>query len=214
MVMQSAAGCPSGFILTRLGMKMELRKSVKKSLIGILKPGLLIVLWAILCIILPPNLNAGAGKMKLVLTSPAFSEGGMIPKKYSCNGADISPELSWEGVPEGARSLVLICDDPDAPGGTWVHWVLFNIPAAATRLAAEIAPDATLSNGARHGTNDFRRLGYGGPCPPGGTHRYYFKLYALDTVLSLDAGALKTQVEAAMKGHILEQAQLMGKYKR
>jgi len=152
--------------------------------------------------------------MKLTITSPAFSEGGMIPKKYSCDGTDISPDLSWKGVPGATRSLVLICDDPDAPGRTWVHWVLFNIPAGEKGLPAEIPPAATLSNGARHGTNDFRHLGYGGPCPPGGTHRYYFKLYALDTVLSLDAGASKAQVEAAMAGHILAQAQLMGKYKR
>jgi len=152
--------------------------------------------------------------MKLEITSSAFSEGGMIPGRYSCDGPDISPDLSWQGVPEGSRSLALICDDPDAPAGTWVHWVLFNIPADEKGLAAQIAPDAKLSNGALHGTNDFRRLGYGGPCPPRGTHRYYFKLYALDTVLPLKAGATKAQVEAAMAGHILAQGQLMGKYKR
>lgn len=152
--------------------------------------------------------------MKLAITSSAFAEGGMIPRRYSCDGPDVSPDLAWEGVPEATKSLTLICDDPDAPMGTWVHWVLFNIPAGEKGLPAEITPDATLRNGARHGTNDFRRLGYGGPCPPGGTHRYYFKLYALDTVLSLDAGATKAQVEAAMAGHILAQAQLIGKYKR
>ena len=152
--------------------------------------------------------------MALQITSSAFSEGGMIPRQYSCDGADVSPDLTWEGVPGGTVSLALICDDPDAPMGNWVHWVQYNIPPGEAGLPAEIAPEAILSNGARHGTNDFGRLGYGGPCPPGGTHRYYFKLYALDAELSLEAGAKKTQVEAAMEGHILAQAQLMGKYKR
>jgi Raf kinase inhibitor-like YbhB/YbcL family protein len=192
-------------------MKMQLGKKVKTPAISLFKLGLLIAGWTF---ILSPNLSAGGNKMQLAITSSAFSEGGMIPRQYSCDGPDISPDLSWQGVPEGSRSLALICDDPDAPVGTWVHWVLFNIPAAEKGLAAQIAPDATLSNGALHGTNDFRRLGYGGPCPPRGTHRYYFKLYALDAVLSLDAGATKAQVEAAMAGHILAQAHLMGKYKR
>lgn len=152
--------------------------------------------------------------MALELTSPAFSEGEMIPARYTCDGSDISPALSWSGVPETAKSLALICDDPDAPMGTWVHWVLFNIPADAVGLPAEISSAATLENGARHGKNDFRRLGYGGPCPPGGTHRYFFKLYALDTGLNLDSGITKDQLLKAMQGHILAEAQLMGKYKR
>ena len=152
--------------------------------------------------------------MAITVTSTAFAEGEMIPRHHTCDGRDVSPPLQWSGIPEGAQSIALICDDPDAPMGTWVHWVLFNIPAGEKGVPAQIAPDATLSNGARHGTNDFRRLGYGGPCPPGGTHRYYFKLYALDTTLPLGAGATKAQVEAAMAGHILARAQLMGKYKR
>ncbi len=152
--------------------------------------------------------------MVLDITSTAFSEGGMIPESYTCDGRDVSPDLKWTGVPEGTKSLVLICDDPDAPMGTWVHWVLFNIPSGKTGLAAEISSEASLANGAKHGTNDFRRLGYGGPCPPGGTHRYYFKLYALDTDLGLESGATKAQVEDAMEGHILAECQLMGKYKR
>ena len=195
-------------------MKTQLEKRIKKPPLGFLKLGGVIVMWILILSSLSPNLNAGGNKMKFVITSSAFSEGGMIPRKYSCDGPDVSPELIWEGVPEDTRSLALICDDPDAPVGTWVHWVLFNIPAGEKGVAAQIAPDATLSNGARHGTNDFRRLGYGGPCPPGGTHRYYFKLYALDTTLPLGAGATKAQVEAAMAGHILASAQLMGKYKR
>ena len=109
---------------------------------------------------------AGGKKMALQITSTAFSEGGMIPKPYTCDGTDVSPDLSWTGVPEDTKSLALICDDPDAPVGNWVHWVLFNIPAGESGILSEVAPEATLPNGAKHGTNDFRRLGYGGPCPP------------------------------------------------
>jgi Raf kinase inhibitor-like YbhB/YbcL family protein len=141
--------------------------------------------------------------MALEITSTAFSEGEMIPTRYTCDGPDVSPDLSWSGV-----------DDPDAPMGTWVHWVLFNIPSRASGLPAEIPPDAALENGARHGTNDFGGLGYGGPCPPGGTHRYFFKLYALDSELNLDSGVTKDQLLEAMNGHILAEGQLMGKYKR
>ena len=152
--------------------------------------------------------------MALVITSSAFSEGEAIPNRYTCDGPDVSPDLAWSGIPEGAASLALICDDPDAPMGTWVHWVLFNIPAGADGLPAGIPSDAALENGARHGTNDFRRLGYGGPCPPGGTHRYFFKLYALDTMLELDSGITKGQLLEAMEGHILAEGQLMGIYSR
>ena len=152
--------------------------------------------------------------MALQITSSAFLEAGVIPKHYTCDGKDVSPDLSWTGVPQDTKSLALICDDPDAPVGTWVHWVLFNIPGAEKGIPSEVAPEPTLPNGATHGINDFRKLGYGGPCPPGGTHRYFFKLYALDTDLSLGSGATKSQVEDAMQGHILAQAQLMGTYKR
>ena len=152
--------------------------------------------------------------MTIQIKSSAFEDGGMIPRSYTCDEKDVSPDLAWTGVPEGTKTLVLICDDPDAPVGTWVHWVLFNIPPEETGLPAEIAPEAEMANGARHGTNDFRRLGYGGPCPPGGTHRYFFKLYALDIALDLDSGATKAQVEDAMQGHILAEGQLMGRYAR
>ena len=152
--------------------------------------------------------------MTLEITSSAFSEGEMIPTGYTCDGPDVSPDLAWTGVPETTQSLALICDDPDAPMGTWVHWVLFNIPPGARGLPDEIPPDAALENGARHGTNDFGRLGYGGPCPPGGTHRYFFKLYALDTDLDLASGITKAQLIEAMEGHILAEAQLIGKYSR
>ena len=148
------------------------------------------------------------------IKSKAFSEGGMIPSKYTCDGEDISPPLAWSGVPESAKSLALISDDPDAPVGTWVHWVLYNVPAEVTELPENMPPDRTLQNGARQGMTDFRRVGYGGPCPPGGTHRYFFKLYALDTVLDLEAGATKKALEEAMEGHVLAEGQLMGRYKR
>lgn len=152
--------------------------------------------------------------MNIELKSAAFEEGAMIPKLYTCDGKDISPPLSWSGVPAGAKSIALIMDDPDAPRGTWVHWVLFNIPPD-TKSLAENAPRApSLPNGAKHGANSWPKLGYGGPCPPGGTHRYYFKAYALDTILALESGITKSQLLKAMEGHILAEGQLMGRYTR
>ena len=156
----------------------------------------------------------GGKKMAIKITSSAFSEGSMIPRQYTCDGEDISPPLAWTGVPEGTKSLAIICDDPDAPMGTWVHWVLFNIPAGIKELPAKVPPEKTIENGASHGRNDFRKFGYGGPCPPGGTHRYYFKLYALDTEINLEPGITKAQLLKAMEGHILAEGQLMGRYKR
>ncbi len=152
--------------------------------------------------------------MEIKITSSAFEDGGLIPAKYTCDGADVSPPLQWDAVPEGTGSIALICDDPDAPMGTWVHWVLFNLPSDAKELAENIPTEETLPNGAKQGTNDFGRVGYGGPCPPGGTHRYFFKIYALDTEVGLQAGADKRRLLKTMEGHILEQGQLIGKYKR
>jgi Raf kinase inhibitor-like YbhB/YbcL family protein len=152
--------------------------------------------------------------MAIIISSTAFTDGDMIPRDYTCDGKDISPPLAWTGVPEGTKSLAMICDDPDAPMGTWVHWVLFNIPATVNGLSQNIPSDEVLENGAIHGINDFRRLGYGGPCPPGGTHRYYFKIYALDTELSLEPGINKAKLLKAMDGHIIAEGQLMGRYKR
>ena len=152
--------------------------------------------------------------MEMTVTSTAFEEGSMIPRKYTCDGEDVSPPLAWSAVPEGTKSLALISDDPDAPVGTWVHWVLFNIPSDVTELPEGVPSDQKLENGSCHGITDFRRPGYGGPCPPGGTHRYYFKVYALDAVLDLEPGATKAQLLAAMEGHILAEGQLMGKYTR
>ena len=152
--------------------------------------------------------------MQIEIKSAAFEQGGMIPRQYTCDGKDVSPPLAWSSIPEGTKTLALICDDPDAPMGTWVHWVLFNIPAHIKELPENIPPQKELENGAKQGTNDFPMIGYGGPCPPSGTHRYYFKLYALDTEIDLDAGITKAQLLKAMEGHILAEGQLMGRYKR
>jgi Raf kinase inhibitor-like YbhB/YbcL family protein len=159
-----------------------------------------------------PFAKAEGGTMEL--TSSAFDEGGMIPSKYTCDGVDVSPPLSWGSLPDGTKSFALICDDPDAPVGTWVHWVYYDIPAKTKDLPENISPDEHPAPGGVQGVNDFRRIGYGGPCPPGGTHRYYFKLYALDTQLSLSPGATKKQVLKAMENHIIGHVQLMGKYRR
>ena len=153
--------------------------------------------------------------MSFKLSSTLFVPGGMIPKQFTCEGTDLSPALEWSGAPENTKSFSLIADDPDAPVGTWVHWVLYDMPADAKQLGEGVPRDEVLSNGARQGKNDFRRIGYGGPCPPPGpAHRYFFKLYALDALLNLKAGASKADVEKAMAGHILAQATLMGRYQR
>ncbi len=148
------------------------------------------------------------------IKSSAFGSGEIIPVKYTCDGADFSPPLEWTAGPAGTKSFALICDDPDAPMGTWVHWVIYDLPPTATMLAEGITRDRELPGGGTQGINDFRRLGYGGPCPPGGTHRYFFKLYALDAALGLKPGITKDQLLTAMKGHILAEAQLMGTYRR
>ncbi len=147
--------------------------------------------------------------MALQVTSTAFSEGDTIPRKYTCDAENVSPPLAWTGLPQETKSLALIADDPDAPMGTWVHWVLYGLPANLTSL------DEGAKEVGTPGVTDSRKTGYGGPCPPrGSTHRYFFKLYALDTALSLKPGASKADVEKAMKGHILAHGQLMGKYGR
>ncbi len=156
--------------------------------------------------------------MTLTLSSPVFADGGEIPAKHTCEGADVSPPLAWQGLPEGTRSLVLIVDDPDAPDPkapklTWVHWVLYNIPATAVGLP-ENAHAAGLPDGTQAGLNDWKRPGYGGPCPPIGRHRYFHKLYALDTVLGGLSRPTKAEVEAAMAGHVLAEAQLIGTYEK
>jgi Raf kinase inhibitor-like YbhB/YbcL family protein len=159
--------------------------------------------------------EAGGGeKVQIKVTSAAFEEGGVIPAEYTCDGRNVSPPIAWEGVPPRAKTIALVADDPDAPRGTWVHWVLFNLPAGERGLAEGVPATETLASGARHGKNDFGGAGYGGPCPPSGTHRYYFKLYALDAALNLPSGATKEQLLKALEGHVVGEGQLMGRYQR
>ena len=148
------------------------------------------------------------------ITSSAFKEGGMIPKQYSGEGQNFSPPLKWSSAPAQTKSLALIVDDPDAPAGTWVHWVIFNIPPTTTELQEKVPTKDSLADGALQGKNSSGEIGYDGPYPPGGTHRYYFKLYALDTMLNLSPGITKSDLLKAMEGHIVVQAQLMGRYSR
>ncbi len=156
--------------------------------------------------------------MAMTLTSAAFANNDTIPSQYTCDGKDISPPLAWSGAPAGTKSFALIHDDPDAPPGTWVHWIIFNIPSDSTSLPENLPKTAGLPSGARQGqvwgVDSFSRVGYWGPCPPSGTNRYFFKLYALDLLLDLPAKSTKPQLEAAMKGHILAESQLIGLYFR
>ncbi len=158
--------------------------------------------------------QAGAEKRTIKLSSGAFAEGGLIPAAYTCVGRNVSPPLAWAGVPAETKTLALVVDDPDAPRGPWVHWVVYNLPAATKELSAGVQALSELADGGRQGKNDFGQIGYGGPCPPDGTHRYYFKLYALNTTLNLPAGATKQELLKAMYGHILDEGQLMGRYKK
>jgi len=156
----------------------------------------------------------GDQAMAFELTSSVFAQGEPIPVKYTCDGEDVSPPLEWGDPPQGTESFALVNDDPDAPVGTWDHWILYNLPPEARSLPEAVPSDAELPDGSQHGQNSWRRLGYGGPCPPSGTHRYFFKLYALDTSLDLASNANKKQLLQAMEGHVLAQAELMGVYSR
>lgn len=157
----------------------------------------------------------GGEIMALELKSSAFNNNEFIPVKYTCKGEDISPSLSWSGVPEGTKSFALICDDPDAPMGTWVHWVLYDIPAEKRNFSEGVSKQKILEDGSKQGMTDFRRIGYGGPCPPpGAPHRYFFKLYALDEMLNLQSGLTKRELLREIEGHIIEEAELMGKFSR
>ena len=162
-----------------------------------------------------PSTTAPAApqKSEIKLTSTAFKEGEAIPRGYTCDGANVSPPLEWTGIPKTAKTIALIADDPDAPSGTFVHWVLYNLPAEGLGLIENTPQTETLNGGGTQGKNGFEKVGYGGPCPPSGTHRYFFKLYALDAELSLKPGASKDDVETAMQGHIVGQAELMGTYR-
>jgi Raf kinase inhibitor-like YbhB/YbcL family protein len=175
-------------------------------------PRLAVILFATALIIL-----CGNAAMAMTLNSPAFQQNGHIPSKYTCEGEDVSPPLAWEGVPNGAKSLVLIIDDPDAPDPkapkmVWVHWVVYNIPPDTKSLPENVGK-ARLPQSALLGLNDFKKTGYGGPCPPIGRHRYFHKLYALDITLDL-RGATKSQIERAMRGHVLANAELIGTYQK
>jgi Raf kinase inhibitor-like YbhB/YbcL family protein len=152
--------------------------------------------------------------MTFELLSPEFKNGQAIPRKFTCDGSDVSPKLVWKDAPAGTASFVLLVNDPDAPVGDWVHWVIYNIPASLTHLEEGIPAEKVLADGSLQGRNSWHQVRYGGPCPPGGTHRYFFKLFALDRLLKLDAGAERQEVLRAMQGHILAQAQLIGVYTR
>ncbi len=160
---------------------------------------------------LPLFINCATMKTsEITVSSTAFKQNGMIPSQYTCDGVNISPQIAWTPGPEGTQSYALICDDPDAPMKTWVHWLIFNIPPTVLSIPEN---DRGIEN-ALYGTTDFRRTGYGGPCPPSGTHHYHFKLYALDCWLPLKNGATKPEMETAMKGHILASGDLVGLYKK
>lgn len=164
-----------------------------------------------------PANTSNNNKAEIKLTSSAFSEGQPIPRAYTCDGVNISPPLEWSGVPKTARTIAIVCDDPDAPdapGGAWVHWVLYNLPADNIGLVENLPATESLKAGGFQGTNEFGKIGYGGPCPPSGTHRYFFHVYALDSDLPLKAGATKAELMKAIEGHTLLQGQLMGTYRR
>lgn len=153
--------------------------------------------------------------MSFALSTTAFAAGGAIPKKYTCEGADVSPTLNWNDAPAGTQSFALIADDPDAPVGTWTHWTIWDIPASSTSLPEGVPKVEQPTDGGRQGKNDFKHIGYGGPCPPAGRpHRYFFKLYALNAKLDVKGGASRGELESAMKGHVLAQAEWMGTFGR
>ena len=186
----------------------------------------LIMIWAFLMLLSlscanrqpvaqPPATNTPKeDKPEIKLTSTAFKEGQPIPRTYTCDGVNVSPPLEWSGVPKTAKTLSIICDDPDASPDTWVHWVLYNLPANNIGIVESMPATEKLLAGGFQGANDFGKIGYGGPCPPSGTHHYFFKIYALDGELPLQAGVTKAELLKAMEGHILLQGQLMATYRR
>ena len=160
------------------------------------------------------NQDQSQNAKDIKLSSTAFKDGEAIPSQYTCDGVNVSPPLEWSGVPKSAKTVAIIADDPDAPAGTWVHWVLYNLPGENIGMVENLPATDNLKAGGFQGKNDFEKIGYGGPCPPSGTHRYFFKIYALDIDLPLKAGATKVEVDKAMAGHVVAQAQLMGTYRR
>lgn len=179
--------------------------------------GFVRMIFVVLCGLIFTNGAAGTmagGEHEMKLISTAFSEGAMIPEAYTCDGADISPALAWSDVPDGVKTFALVCDDPDAPVGDWVHWVIYNIPGEVRKLQEKLPVTDSLADGVCQGINDFRKTGYGGPCPPRGVHRYYFRLYALDVALPCGTKMTKKKLQLAVKGHVLTEAVLMGRYRR
>lgn len=175
-----------------------------------MKHGTLTMLIFVMCV-----LFIGCDAMALMIKSSAFNDGDTMPAKYTCKGENISPSLFWEQPPGDTGSFAIICEDPDAPGGMWVHWVIYNIPEGVTELPEHVPIRELTDNGAKQGMNDFGRIGYGGPCPPPGTeHKYFFRLYALDQILEVNTGLTRDQLLKAMKDHIIEEAEIMVKFKR
>ncbi|MCL7453993.1 MAG: YbhB/YbcL family Raf kinase inhibitor-like protein [Anaerolineae bacterium] len=184
-------------------------------------PGLLLCVFALLTLLSACGTGSTAqpapqAAIEIAVESEAFNDGATIPVQYTCDGADISPPLTWSAPPSGTESLVLIVEDPDAPGDVWTHWVAFNIPPGTHSLPEAVSPDGAATEGVGiQGKNCWQKIGYGGPCPPEGSeHRYFFRVYALDTILEVDAGSGKKSVQRAMEGHILAQGELMGRYAR
>lgn len=176
--------------------------------------GKLTIILIVFSFILFPQNKKKEAEMKIKIESPSFKEGEMIPVRYTCDGENVSPAVKWSGAPGQTKSFAILCDDPDAPIGDWVHWILFNIPADITEIKENISPDKKFSNGMAHGLTDFKSFGYGGPCPPSGTHRYFFKIYALDIMLKADPGIKKKELLKLIEGHILAKGELIGRYKR
>ncbi len=179
------------------------------------------LLWGLLCVpilFLTGDARAENEMRKITaqlqVTSDAFKDGEWIPAPYTCDGKNISPALRWKGAPPGTQSFVILADDPDAPAGDWVHWVLYDLPPTVDMVPADLPPVGKLANAEKQGTNDFGKLGYGGPCPPAGVHRYFFKVYALDRMLGSEAGLKKKDLLRAMEGHVLAMGTLVGQYKR
>jgi Raf kinase inhibitor-like YbhB/YbcL family protein len=179
------------------------------------KPSSIAVVLAFLTGIAPTSSQGGPAPVTLQLQSSNFAANANIPKQFTCEGSDISPALSWNDPPSGTKSFALIVDDPDAPVGDWVHWVVYDLPATFRTLPQNFPKTEQFADGTRQGLNDFKKIGYNGPCPPvGKAHRYFFKLYALNTTLNLKSSASKKELEAAMQGHILAQGEYVGRYGR
>ena len=169
----------------------------------------------VLSILMAPTLAPGQQASKMELKTSSFEPSGFIPKRFTCEGENVAPEVEWRNPPAGTQSYAIIEDDPDAPSGTFVHWVVYNVPAKYTRISEGMLKNDAMTPGIRQGTNDFSSIGYSGPCPPPGkAHRYFIRLYALDTTTSLHPAATREELDAAMQGHILARAELMGRFKR